>query len=136
MDIRPSNDDGASAFDRLFEEMRRSMFGADGRPGTGAALRTERTDDAFVVTADLPGFAAEDVDLLLEDDVLVLRADARTDETTDDTVRATRRSVSERLRVPAGVDEADAEATFRNGVLQVTLPLAADAETGRRIDIN
>jgi HSP20 family protein len=127
MDIRPSNSDGGSTFDRLFEEMRRSMLGADGRFRPGAALRTERTDDAFVVTADLPGFAAEDIDLLLEDDVLVLRAAAGTDETTDDGVRATRRSVSERLRVPADVDADAAEATFRNGVLQVTFDRLEDS---------
>ena len=41
-----------------------------------------------------------------------------------------------RIALPSNADEKGASATFRDGVLTVTLPKSAEAERGRRIPIN
>jgi HSP20 family protein len=41
-----------------------------------------------------------------------------------------------RIALPEGVDEAGCEASFRDGVLTVTMPRSAEAVRGRRIPIN
>ena len=93
----------------------------------------------MTVTAELPGMEEKEVELLLEDGVLTLKGEKRA-ETTD-----TGRGYSERsygrfersIALPVPVEEDKAEATFRNGVLTVTLPRAAEApERRRRIAIN
>ncbi|WP_147029558.1 Hsp20/alpha crystallin family protein, partial [Methylobacterium oxalidis] len=91
------------------------------------------------VSAELPGLDEKDVELTIDDGVLTLRGEKRA-ETTD-----TQRGYSERsygrfervLALPFAVEEDKVEATFRNGVLSVTLPRSAKApERGRRIAIN
>jgi HSP20 family protein len=94
---------------------------------------------ALRVSAELPGLDEKDVDVLVEDGVLTLKGEKRA-ETTDKERGYSERSYGrfERsIALPFAVQEDKAEATFRNGVLTVTLPRAADApERRRRIAIN
>jgi HSP20 family protein len=64
----------------------------------------------MVVTADLPGVNAEDLALTLAGDVLTLKG-----EDGKDTFLRT-------VRLPMPVDASGVTATFKNGVLVVTLP--------------
>lgn len=96
-------------------------------------VRTERVEDGYRVIADLPGFEREAIDLQYHDDVLTIEA---TQEASDDT-RTHRREFHEQITVPSEVDADAITATYRNGVLEVTLPLVEpDAEAGRHIDID
>lgn len=118
--------------------------------------------EAVTVAADLPGFDEESITVELDDDVLtiaatptddgVLTTGAKTSEAPDDDepdhdsesasidehtyrVRERRRgSVSRRVPLGAGVDAAGATATYDAGVLTVTLPKQAAADT-HRIDV-
>jgi HSP20 family protein len=94
---------------------------------------------ALRVSAELPGLDEADVELLIADGVLTLKGEKRA-ETTDAARGYTERSYGrfERaIALPIPVAEDKAEATFRNGVLTVTLPRAAEApERRRRIAIN
>ena len=99
-------------------------------------------EEAFEVTADLPGFETEDIDVELIEDQLRIRADRETEtETEGDTpdryIRRERskRSVDRRVTLPEPVDEEAVEASFTNGVLTVCLPKSQESEETHQIDI-
>ncbi|SDN35083.1 HSP20 family protein [Methylobacterium phyllostachyos] len=110
-----------------------------GRSFGWPSVEVVEADGGLRVSAELPGLDEKDVELLVEDGVLTLRGEKRA-ETTDKERGYTERSYGrfERsIALPFTVQEDKAEATFRNGVLTVTLPRAADApERRRRIAIN
>jgi HSP20 family protein len=95
------------------------------------------SETEWKVTAELPGLEEKDVEVELAPGVLVIKGEKRTE--TGDT-----RWFSERFygrfarRIPFEDIEADqVAATFKNGVLTVTLPKSASArENVRRIAIN
>jgi HSP20 family protein len=96
-------------------------------------------DGALRLSAELPGLDENDVELLIADGVLTLKGEKRA-ETADAARGYSERSYGrfERsIALPVPVEEDKVEATFRNGVLTVTLPRAAEApERRRRIAIN
>jgi len=65
-------------------------------------------DDRITVIADLPGVEKNDIDLQCDGRVVSIRA------------TAANRSYDEQLSLPSPVDEHSAEATYNNGVLEVT----------------
>jgi HSP20 family protein len=119
-------DDRNGPFDDFFEEIERmmeSMTGVGGDPtGGGNAGFGEDThidvyeeDDTVRLVADLPGVEKDSLDLQCDGEILTIRA------ATDG------REMTERVRLPARVDEHSAEATFNNGVLQVTFDRLEDS---------
>ena len=110
------------------------------QPAHGMAVDVADTDAEFVVTADLPGFEREDIDVTARDGVLLIRAERQT-ESDDDSRQFVRRerhteSVTRHIDLPAAVIEAEATASYQHGVLTVTLPKEySDTEDGHRIDI-
>lgn len=96
-------------------------------------------DKEIRVTAELPGLEEKDVEINLDDGALVLRGEKRT-EHEDEARRYSERlygRFERRIALPAEVDEERAKATFKNGVLTVTLPKTEQAqERVRRIAIS
>lgn len=127
-------DDVERLFDRLNEQ-----FGESVGVGGGFPVDVEDAGDHYVVTADLPGFETEDIDVQVRDDALHVDATReRDEEDADDTyIRRERsaRSVSRRIGLPEAVEEADATARFENGVLTVELPKSGEGSDETRIDI-
>ena len=131
--------------DELIERMN-DQFGELSRTFEGGNVLSEISVDVadhgeeIVVTADLPGFAEEDIDLHADEDSVTLSAVAES-ETADDDAHYHRKershqSVSRRVRLPESVDAAAATASYTNGVLTVTLPkLDPDAPGGHEIDV-
>jgi HSP20 family protein len=97
-------------------------------------------DDSFEVTADLPGYDREDIDLSVANRTLRISAerDESTEEGDENYLRRERRrrSVSRSLSLPEDVEEDEASAAYTNGVLTVTLPKTTSNEDSRRIDID
>ena len=136
--------------ERLFERMSRQFNDATRtweEEGPFGGWRTEmesvsidlaETDDEFVVTADLPGFERDDVDIRVTDHTLRIEADreAATEEHEAEYLRRERRheSVRRSIRLPDEVDKDAVTATMKHGVLTVTLPRLA-VEEARSIDI-
>ena len=125
---------------RQFEEMNR-QFGHSGLGGIrNVAVDVAEHDDAVVVTVDLPGYEKSDIGISVSGDVLTVSADreASADREDGTYVRRERRTESARRSVtlPVEVDEEAASATYRNGVLSVTLPkLDVDSDDSHAIDI-
>ncbi len=131
---------------RQFEE---SMGGSDlselaGQRG-GTSVDVAERDDEFVVTADLPGYEKDDIDVTLRGDQL--RIDAEREQASEEGdeseegryLRKERRhqSVSRSIDLPEDVDDEGVSARFQNGVLTVTLPkVSAGDEDSRQIDIS
>jgi len=124
---------------RLFDDVLKG-FDAPSLWG-GAAwpqMEIEETDNQYKITAELPGLDEKDVELTVQDGVLVLRGEKRSE--TEDKARA----VSERLygrfelRIALDrIDEAKVQASFRNGLLTVTVPKSAEmGDEVKRIPIN
>ena len=125
-------------FDRMSSQFEPLEGGA--LQGGSVAVDVEDAGDEFVVTADLPGYDREDIDVQLAGERLTLSADhTETREAGEGRyVRRERRqqSVSRSVRLPEPVDESGTDATYTNGVLTVTLPKAEVGDDGHDIPIN
>lgn len=98
----------------------------------------QRTRDGLVLMLEMPGVAAEDVDITLERRVLTVRGRGRQPE--PEGLRAVHREYApgdyERaFTLSEDVDESGIEASMKDGVLTLKLPRAAEARP-RTIRVN
>ena len=131
-------------FDDVFNRFDSGMPSVFGRlpgwsSGSWPSLEVNASDNEIRVSAELPGMDEEDIELLVDQDVLTIRGEKKSE--TEDKGR----HFSERyygrfersIALPFEVEEDKAEASFKNGVLTVTLPKSAKAQdTAKRIAIN
>ncbi|MFY4812660.1 Hsp20/alpha crystallin family protein [Haloarcula sp. AONF1] len=105
------------------------------RYGIDTNLHVDETDDGYAVMVDLPGFERDDLAVRFEDSVLSIQGETTVATETSDGARRHSRRVAERVAVPQPVVDDDITATYHNGVLEITLPRADDADESNRIDI-
>jgi HSP20 family protein len=90
------------------------------------AMDLVETQDEFVLRADLPGLSEGDVNVELEDNVLTVSGERRSEheERKEGYFRVERASgaFSRSLTLPEGVDESAIKASFDRGVLEVRIP--------------
>jgi HSP20 family protein len=93
-------------------------------------------DKAVTVTAELPGMTEDAIKITVEDGVLVIKGEKKSErEEKDENFYLSERrfgSFSRAFRLPDGVREEDIKADFQKGILTVTLPKAAKEKTGPR----
>ena len=97
------------------------------------------TGEEYLVTADLPGYETDDIDLTLSEGTLRLEA-SREDESEYAEGRylrreRTRTSANRRIRLPEPVEEEAVTAGHEDGVLTVRLPKVGEGEESKEIDI-
>ena len=96
-------------------------------------------DDEVDVAMEIPGMEADDFDIQIIDDVLVVRGEKRVQhERKRGEFHIMERAYGrfERaLRLPAEVDEAGAEASYNRGVLRIRVPRSRPVATSRRIEV-
>jgi len=128
---------------RLFDDVFRG-FGVPATSGWGRSLEwptieLSETDKEIRVTAELPGMDEKDVDISVDDNVLSIRGEKRS-ETEDKERGYSERSYGRferHIGLPRGVEQDRASATFNKGVLTIVLPKSAEAiESRRSIPIN
>jgi HSP20 family protein len=98
------------------------------------------TDAAVRVTAELPGVQTKDVDISLTDDLLTIRGEKKSEqsETKRDYHRVERSygTFTRTVRLPAAVDTDKVEATFKEGVLTITMPKREQTKTRKvKVDV-
>lgn len=105
----------------------------------GVAVDVVDRDEEYVVTADLPGYETEDIEVTANEGRLRIEAERETglDEESEDFIfnERHRQSVSRTVRLPEPVDEEAVSAKYTNGVLTITLPKEDVGDEGHRIDI-
>jgi HSP20 family protein len=105
--------------------------------GNGAALPRMKVDvaeknGAYIVTAELAGVKKDDIQVTIDGAEVTLTAEVKREKEVaqDERVLLTERTfgkVSRSFSLPQEVDEAKAEAKFKDGVLELTLPKKAAA---------
>jgi HSP20 family protein len=94
-------------------------------------VNVSESDTAMQVTAELPGMDEKDIQISLEQDCLVLSGEKKTEteESGKNFHRLERTSGSFQRVIPlvSEIQEDMVDATFKNGVLTITLPKAASA---------
>jgi HSP20 family protein len=118
----------ATDVNRLFN----SLFDTPTGPGATAPRRWApatdlvETESEYVLKADLPGLTQEDVSIEVNDNVLTVSGERKSEheERKEGYYRIERASGSFRrsLRLPDGVDAGAIEAKLDNGVLEVHVP--------------
>jgi len=119
-----------------FDRLTQRTFGTTG--GIGLPMDVIRRGEELVVRVDLPGVAADKVDVTVENHVLSISAERRTLHEEGDQILLQERfdgAISRKLRVPDWVDANAVTADYTDGVLTVRLPVA-DKAKARRIEIN
>lgn len=126
-----------------FETLRSSLFDG-GRlfPHTGLlhSLDVYREKDDLVVKAELPGIDKNDLEVSLEDDVLIIKAEKKQEKVTEDaSYYAAERQFGQYTRtiaLPFEVDSEKITTKFENGVLELRLPKAEETKTKRiKVDV-
>lgn len=105
-------------------------------------VETFRRGNELVVRADVPGVQKENLDVRLEDGALIVsgeRQQEREEESQEGSYRSERSygSFYRAIPLPEGVSEDKIAATYRDGVLEVTVPMPEQQEQqrGRKIEI-
>ena len=107
----------------------------DSRGETLARVKVEvaERNGAYTVTAELPGVKKEDIHVSIDGAQVTLEAEVKREKeaTKDERVLHSERvygKVTRSFTLPQEVDETKAEAKFRDGVLELTLPKKAAAQ--------
>ena len=113
--------------------------GAPLEAGWAPAVDIAETDEAFVLTADLPGVAKDAIEITMEDGVLTISGERSSvsEEKTAELYRSERHygKFSRRFTLPESADVDRISAASDNGVLTVTIPKKAELAP-RRITVN
>jgi HSP20 family protein len=117
------------------------LFGSHTREGMWfPRIEAFQKGDAFIVRADLPGLTKEDLEVDLRDDAVTIRGERRDErqEQREGYWRSEREygQFHRTIPLPEGVIAESAKATFRDGVLEISMQAApAEANRGRRLEI-
>lgn len=141
--------------DRLFDDFgrdfwrspfRRSAFdiepfwGGEAKFVTAPAVDIAEKDNAYEITADLPGLDEKNIEVQLSNGNLTIKGEKKEEkeEKKKDFYLQERRfgSFERTFGVPEGVDTDKVEASFKKGVLTVTLPKKPEAQKpAKKIDV-
>lgn len=132
------------------DPVRDSVFGGM-KTHTGSALSKPlsplltldiiESDNNFKVLADLPGVDPSELELTVEKNALVIKAERKHEHNTEtDKVHHFERSygcVERKLLFPRNADMDNAQTSFKNGVLTVTIPKHVELPpTSRKLEVN
>lgn len=105
-------------------------------------VETFQRGDELVIRADLPGLSKDDVNLEITEDSVVIQGERRHEfeDTSREGFYRSERSYGSFYRaipLPEGAITENAKASFRNGVLEITMPAPPhEANRGRKIEIS
>jgi HSP20 family protein len=113
-------------FDDRFNRMVERAFGRDRQSPWMPAMDVYETDEKVVVTVELPGIEAEDVEVSVEDSTLSVsgRREFTSEVTEESYHRIERRygSFSRAISLPPQVDTGKVEAHYEDGILTIEVP--------------
>ena len=115
-------------FDEFFGERRTEMIEGNWSP----AVDVSETESEIVVQAELPGMTQNDIELSLQDNVLTLKGEKKQEQkkAREDYHRTERcyGCFSRSLTLPVNVDQNKVQATFKEGILKISLPKSEEVK--------
>jgi HSP20 family protein len=124
-----------------FDELLRGFFRPVRVARTAASIKMDvsEVDNAYVVEAEIPGVAKDDIQVSIEGNQVTIGAEVKRESETKDGERVLRTerysgSVYRSFTLPVEIDEAASNAKYENGVLELTLAKKA-AVAGRKLTI-
>jgi HSP20 family protein len=127
--------------ERMFEQMDKGFKTFDASLTQGVPVDLLDEGESYVITADLPGYEKEDIDVRLSGSTLMIRGERSTEsEETDESGEyvqreRSRESVNRSVRLPERVAQSETDASYQNGVLTVTLKKETSLDDGESIPI-
>lgn len=134
--------------DRLFDEFFGGGFGLAPFGGSrfmesfgdfSPRVDVTENEKEVRITAELPGLEEKDIDVSLSNDVLTISGEKKTEkeDRSDNYYRMERSygSFQRSIPLPTEVDTDKCDATFKNGVLQITLPKVPSKESAKKITV-
>jgi len=106
--------------------------------GWSPALDLYQNNDNVVAVVELPGMGRKDVEISLHDGTLTISGERKSESTNGDKAERAERYIGKFRRsitLPTGVDANKVSASYRNGILTVTLPKAEEAKP-KQIQVN
>ncbi len=104
------------------------------------AVDIKEEDERFLITADIPGVAPEDIEISMENGVLTIKGERRheSEEEKEGYHRIEREhgTFMRRFALPENVDAEQIAATSKDGVVELTLPKAEKSEEPKRIEVH
>lgn len=117
----------------LFEFPFWSSFARQGQlfSGWSPALDLYQNNDNVVAVIELPGMRKEDIEISLHDGILTISGERKSETSNGEKAERTERYVGKFRRnvtLPTRVDASKVSATYRDGILTVTLAKAEEAK--------
>jgi len=113
----------------LSNSQRQDLFG-----GWSPALDLYQSNDNVVAVLELPGMRKEDIEISLHDETLAIGGERKSSSSNGEKAERTERYVGSFRRtisLPVRVDPSKVSASYRDGLLTVTLPKAEEAKPKR-----
>jgi HSP20 family protein len=138
-------DERGDWFDRWFTDWPRFRFLPELRRSFMEGLEPLRVEeftegDQLVVRAEMPGIDPEkDVEITVSDHTLQLRAERREEKKTEEKGRYRSEfqygSFSRRVELPVGATDKDVKASYKDGILEVRVPIDRERAEAKKIPI-
>jgi HSP20 family protein len=129
----------SSLRDLLDSAFQLASSGPEATSGWLPALDVFEDDDKITVQVELAGMKKEDFDISLQDDVLIISGERKSDgeKREGESFRSERffGSFSRSITLPSSVKAEGVKAAYEDGVLTVTLPKAEEAKP-KKIQVN
>ena len=126
--------------DSLFELPFLANFGNQSQlfSGWAPALDLYQSNDNVVAVVELPGMQKEDIEISLQEGALTISGERKQEMPEEEKAERSERYVGKFRRsisLPARVDASKVSATYKDGVLTVTLPKAEEAKP-KKVQVN
>lgn len=124
---------------RELDRLNQELWGGNQRRQGGMPMDAYRQGDAFYINFDLPGVDPSSIDLIVEKNVLTVRAERRLTAASNDDVEVLvaerpQGTYSRQLFLGETLDPDRIEANYEHGVLSLTIPVA-EAAKPRRVQV-
>lgn len=139
---------GADPFSLLRRELERLFDDIEGTPtrtgGAGLVMSPRmdvvEDDKELRITAEMPGVSPDKVEVMVDDDLLTIRAEREVEQRTDrknyHLIERMQGTFQRTVRLPYPVDPSQVQARFDDGVLTVRLPKSGAKQGAQRIEVS
>lgn len=123
MRYNPADD----AFDDLFRGFFMRPVRFEGQPEVQVKIDVKEDDKAYTVHAEIPGVKKEDIHVTIDGNQVAISAEVKNEKEVKEGEKVLRSEryygkVSRAFTLASDVDEASAQAKYKDGVLELTLP--------------